>query len=139
MADVFNPALTLLALAAPRLRGTWRGWLPALRYVVAGLAGLGLIYGVAALDAHFGLWPAVGLDYSTHMAYAVSLATTIICWDRRWRTLLAVAICGHALLMIVLGFHSPEDLATTAVIATPAAWATMKFLGPRQESSRIQA
>ncbi len=129
-ADAFSPALTLLALAAPGLRGTWRGWPPAILYLVAGLTGLGLIYGIAALDTRFGLWPAVGLDYSTHTAYAVSLATTIICWDRRWLALLVAALCGYALLMVVLGFHSLADIATSAMIAVPGAWAAMKILRP---------
>ncbi len=140
VADAFDVALTLLAIAAPRLRGTWRGWLPAVRYVVAGLVGLGFIYGVAALDAHFGLWPAVGLDYSTHTAYAVSLATTIICWDRLWRTPLVVALCGNALLILVLGYHGPLDIVTAAMVAAPGAWVAMRILGPShpcQNSGRV--
>ena len=139
VADAFNPALTLLALAVLGLRGSWRGaWRgawpgcpAALRYVAAALAGLGVVYGVAALDARFGLWSALGLDYSTHTAYAVSLATTIACWDRRWARPLALALGGYALLILLLGYHGPADVLTAALVAAPGAWVAMKILGPR--------
>jgi hypothetical protein len=129
VADAVNPALTLLAIAVPRLRGTWRGWPAAFRYWAAALGGLGVIYGLAALDAWFGLWAAMHLDYSTHTAYAVSLAATILCWDRRWAWLLVPALSGYALLILVLRYHGPADVLTAALVATPGSWAAYRLIG----------
>jgi hypothetical protein len=128
IADAFDPALTLLALGAPGLRRSWRGWPAALRYGVAALAGLAMIYAVAALDARCGLWATLGLDYSTHTAYAVSLATTIICWDRHWAWALVCAVCGYAVLILVLGYHGPADVLTAAIVAAPSTWALNRII-----------
>lgn len=133
VADSFNVAITLLALAAPALRSAWRSWGAALRYFAATLAGLGVVYGVQALDQRFGLWPAWGLDYSTHMAYAVALATSVACWDRRWARALAAAVCGYALLIFVLGYHGPADVLTAAAVAGPATWLLHRFATMRKE------
>ncbi|MFN7941532.1 MAG: hypothetical protein U0X73_08015 [Thermoanaerobaculia bacterium] len=121
-ADAFDPALTVFALAVPWMRGSWPGWRAAARYGMAGAAGLAAIYGVAALDALFGLWSAVGLDYSTHTAYAVSLATTIVVWDRRWTRTVVLAVGAYALLILLVGYHDLADVLCAALVAALATW-----------------
>lgn len=122
VADSFDVVLTLLALASPWLRRSWKGARAAASYFLAALAGLGVVYGVMALDSLYDLWPSMGLDYSTHTAYAVSLATSIVAWDRRWTRVLVAAVLGYFLLIWVLGYHGPLEMLMAATIAGPATW-----------------
>lgn len=132
VADSFDVLLTFLALAAPWLRGAWRGWPAAGRYFVAGLAGLGVVYGVQALDSEWGLWATRGLDYSTHTAYAVSLAASVASWHRRWSWSLGAAVLAYGVLLIALGFHGPLDILTSAALAGPASWGLQRLAGVRE-------
>ena len=136
VADAFDPALTLFAMAVPKLRGSWRGGLAATRYVLAALAGLAVVYGVQALDDRFGLWRVMALDYSTHTAYAASLATSIACWDRRWTWAMVVSVCGYAALILALGYHGPYDLLTAVAVTVPSTWALQRLVGPRGSEPR---
>jgi hypothetical protein len=99
--------------------------------LLAALAGLGVVYGVQALDARFGLWATAGLDYSTHTSYGASLAMTISGWRRRWTLPLGIALAGYALLILVLRFHGPADVLAAAALAAPASWLAYRLLGPR--------
>jgi hypothetical protein len=135
LADAFDPALTVFALAVPGLRGAWPGWRAAARYGVAAAAGLAAIYGVAALDARFGLWSALGLDYSTHTAYAVSLATTIAVWDRRWTKAVALAVGAYALLILLIGYHDLADVLSAALVAALATWPIARPLLPSRATN----
>jgi hypothetical protein len=121
-ADAFDVVLTLLALAVPWLQRPWRGWPAAGSYVLAGLAGLGVVYGAQALDLWWGLWSVWGLDYSTHTAYAVSLATSIASWHRRWTWSLGAAVLGYGVLLMMLGFHGLVDILTSAALAGVGTW-----------------
>ena len=76
IADSYDPVLALLALAAPAIDRGSRSGMALLRYYAALGIGLGVVYLVQAADQRFGLWPAAGLDYSTHVAFAVSVATS---------------------------------------------------------------
>ncbi len=129
VADSFDVVLTLLALAAPWLWRSWKGVRAAASYFLAALAGLGVVYGVMALDSRYGLWPSMGLDYSTHTAYAVSLATSIVAWDRRWTRVLVAAVLVYFLLIAVLGYHGPLEMLMATAVAGPATWAFQRLAG----------
>jgi hypothetical protein len=131
VADAVNPLLTVLAALVPRLQRTWRGWGPALRHWVAAAAGLAVVYAIRALDGRFDLWASIGGDFSTHTAYAVSLATTVVCWHRRWVWPVLVAVVGYAVIILLVGYHDLLDVASSAVVAAPPAWLICYLLGQR--------
>lgn len=131
VADAVDPILTLLVLLAPRLERRWPGWWPALRHWLRGGVVLAIVYAVRALDARFGIWAAIGADYSTHTAYAVALALCLACWSRRWRWPMAVVLLGYAGLILVVGYHSFRDVVTSAAVAGLTAGAVCFVLGDR--------
>jgi len=136
VADAVNPILTLLVLLAPRLERRWPGWWPALRHWLRGSVVLAIVYAVRALDARFGIWAAIGADYSTHTAYAVALALCLACWSRRWRWPMAVVLLGYAGLILVVGYHSFRDVVTSAAVAGLTAGAVCFVLGDRSRRNR---
>lgn len=115
-ADLVNPALALCLIAAGlRARAPVRYWIG-----VGG--GLALVYAVLGLDHALRIWDAWGLDYSTHTALAVSVATSLVRLDRRWLWPVAPALVGYAVLLERLGYHSYADVATAAAVTAPATW-----------------
>lgn len=118
IADSVNPALGIIALVWPWLR--WRGsWRPAVLNVVATLASVAFAYAMSALDARFGWWPSVGLDFSTHTAVAVALVVSL-CAIRPaiWFVWVAV-FCAYAALMLYQRYHTVGDILTTAAVIAP--------------------
>ncbi|MGH8591258.1 MAG: hypothetical protein ACREXX_18655, partial [Gammaproteobacteria bacterium] len=76
IADAVNPALALLALVFPwldheairRCGSRWSFW-------TRTLLSLAVVYVLMFVDERFRLWPALGLDYSAHTAFAVAIIT----------------------------------------------------------------
>ena len=123
IADAVNPLLALAALiwAFARSREARRA-LPPWRFV-AGLAlGLVAVYTVHNLDLRLRIWPRLGLDYSTHSAFATSVATSLAVADRRWAFALVPVLVGYAWLMVCQGYHSPSDIAAAAALMAPLTW-----------------
>jgi hypothetical protein len=117
IADSVDPLLALLALFAPLIHRAPRLWGAVVRYYVCSGVGVGLVYVVAAVDSRFGLWSAIGLDYSTHTAFAVSVAASACFWNWLWlRPLLAVLI-AYAALILFLGYHGILDILTAGAVA----------------------
>lgn len=113
-ADLANPLL-LLCLLAGGLRRRPSRW-----FWVRAAAGVGIVYLVTGLDHHFGWWASRGLDFSTHMAVAVSLSVSLAVLDRRWLALALPFLAGYAVLMAHLGYHGYGDSATSALVAAAA-------------------
>lgn len=118
-AELVIPLLALATLAWPacvrRPRPRWRFWIPV-------LVALGSVYAVRGLDRVLGLWASAGLDYSTHMAFAVVLAVSLFVADRRTAWVSAALLVAYSWLMLLLGYHTPGDLLTTTAVAAPLAW-----------------
>jgi len=119
-AELVIPLLAVCTLAWPvyvrRPRRWWRFWIPV-------LAALGLVYAVLGLDRAFGLWASVGLDYSTHTAFAVALATSLLVLDLRTAWVAVPLLVAYACLMLLLGYHKLLDVLTTAAVLAPLSWA----------------
>jgi hypothetical protein len=117
-ADAVDPLLALLAIAAPGLdRRAGEGWAAAVRFWLRTACGLAGIYAVQALDGRFGLWPRWGLDYSTHTAFAVCLATSLALRRPRWLAGLVPLLAAYAGLMLQLGYHGLPDILSAAAVA----------------------
>jgi hypothetical protein len=127
VADAYNPLLTLLALAAPWLPSR-RCWLAAVRYYAAAGLAIAVVYLVMALDNHFGLWRSVGLDYSTHFAFASALVVSLSLLHRRWALPLLLSLIAYFFLALAMRYHGVLELLSAGAIAAPAAWLAQRWL-----------
>lgn len=123
IADAVNPVLALLALAFPwldreairRCGSRWSFW-------TRTLLSLAVVYAIMLADERFRLWPVLGLDYSTHTAFAVAIITSVSAMNRRWLFVLAPVFLAYAELMIYLGYHSSLDILAAALVIAPTTW-----------------
>ncbi|MBV8544413.1 MAG: hypothetical protein JO093_23530 [Acidobacteria bacterium] len=120
IANSFNPIVAILALAVPFARRprTLRSTIA--YYLAAGIA-IGLVYVVRAIDDRYGLWASRGLDYSTHSAFAASLAASIAAFHRRWAAPLVGATVLYFALEMFMRYHGVLDILSSAVPAAMAA------------------
>jgi hypothetical protein len=119
VADSFNPLLALVALAVSLLKPR------SLRrtivfYIAAGVA-IGFVYLVRAIDNHYQLWSSLGLDYSTHSAFAASLVVSIGAFKRRWLAPLSLAALAYFALEVLMRYHGVADVVSSASLGAVAA------------------
>lgn len=116
-ADILAPLLALLALLNPSIRPPLGDRRAVRRYLAATALGVIGIYLVALVDFALGFWSRAGLDYSTHTAFATTLAISI--WRSRpgWVWFLGVILLLNAALILALGFHSAGDVLTSTAVA----------------------
>ncbi|WP_374402986.1 hypothetical protein [Niveibacterium sp.] len=128
IADAYTPllgGLWLLLAVSPLPRGQWR--LAALR-IALGLTTLVVCYGLMFADKALGIWPALGLDYSTHSAVAIAAVGILGTLLPRLRPTWIASLLAYFALMLYQRYHSLADIATTAaVIAPPVVWLCMRF------------
>lgn len=114
--ETITPTLLIAVLALPWL---YRGRLARAELVrlIAVQTGLGMVatYSLMALDKQLGWWPNWGLDYSTHSAFALSLALPLI-KQHHWAWIGLLLFYGFC--MQQLHYHSVLDMLTTGL-----AWA----------------
>ena len=123
IADSVNPVLGLLALVFPWLdREAIRKCGSRRSFWTRTLLSLAVVYAILFADERFRLWPILGLDYSTHTAFAVAIITSMSAMNRRWLFLLAPVLMAYAALMIYLGYHSLLDVLAAALVIAPTTW-----------------
>ncbi|HMU66317.1 MAG TPA: hypothetical protein PKE57_04195 [Cellvibrionaceae bacterium] len=116
LCDAITPSLLIALLALPWF---YRGGLERRRLVLLSAAqtavGLTATYSLMAIDNATGWWPRWGMDYSTHSAFALSLALPLVV-HHHWAWVFLIGFYG--LCMQLLHYHSWADMLTTAL-----AWA----------------
>ncbi len=120
VADSFNPLLALVALAIPLLHKP-RNLRATIAYYISAGAAIGFVYLVRAIDTRYQLWASLGLDYSTHSAFAASLVVAIGAFYRRWLAPLALAAIAYFTLELVMRYHGLADILSSASLASVAA------------------
>lgn len=116
IADAYTPLLALAGFAL-LLRPLF-----ALRWQVLGIrlsrlaAGALVAYGLMFVDNRLLLWPAMGLDYSTHTAVALVLVMFLSAHMARARRLCWISLFAYALLMLYQRYHTIADIVTTAAV-----------------------
>jgi hypothetical protein len=120
IADSFDPLLAVIALACPFLRKQ-RVLRPAILYYLSAGAAIGFVYLVRAIDSRQQIWGSFGLDFSSHSAFAASLAISIGAFNRRWAAPVAVAVALYFCLELVMRYHGPLDILSSATAAALAA------------------
>jgi len=122
LADAYNPVLAAAWLLLVGHALVFRRWRAALARVALGLGALLVAYGGMWLDDALGVWPSMGLDYSTHAAVALALCAALWVLARRSRIVVAVSLAAYCLLMVYQRYHTPADIASTLlVVAVPMA------------------
>ncbi|WP_305842902.1 hypothetical protein [Photobacterium leiognathi] len=119
IADVYTPMIALSCFISI-LRVMMKG------NVQQGFIRLGLvvlstlfIYGVMFLDNALHIWPAFGLDYSTHTAIALVFVAYFIVYQSRLMHLMVISMFSYALIMVHQHYHTVADILTTAVFILP--------------------
>lgn len=134
IADAHNPLLGLLWIALVLHAGSMRRWRLAAHRGLRGLLCLAVAYGLEHVDNATGLWPRLGLDYSTHTAVAMAMLATLWATSRGagWLALATVAL--YLPLMLHQGYHGPGDIASTTLavglLLFPPAWRARRGLKP---------
>lgn len=114
IADSVNPTIGVLALLAPWLRRKGARYALALNGLT--LVAVAIAYALQAIDAQIRLWPSLGLDYSTHTAVFVAIASSL--WQHgRWLRIAAVVLAvAYAALMLFQRYHSWLDITSTTLV-----------------------
>jgi hypothetical protein len=124
VADAFNPLLTMLALLAPGL-GKQRGARVNLAYYLAAILALAVVYAAMGVERS-GLWQAVGVDYSTHSAYAAALVVSIVMLRRKWAAPLLAVLGAYLALVVIMRYHGVAETLLSAALG--AVGATVAYL-----------
>lgn len=109
--ECLTPILVLACFTLP-----WLHKKPATKklisYTMIVELSLGLIstYGLMWLDNTYQIWPAFGLDYSTHTAFALTFCLPLV-KHQHWSWLGMLLL--YAWLMKSLNYHSWADMLTT--------------------------
>jgi hypothetical protein len=113
VADAYNPLLLLTSIA---LAIYWGFKFKSARGIILVLSAI-IVYALMFLDNKYLLWPAAGLDYSTHTATALAMCMFIGATLKNvfTRIILAVSLVAYCELMVVLSYHTWMDIASTAV------------------------
>lgn len=130
LAVAFLGGITGLALNKPNERQV-------LLRVFLFFVGLLLVsYGLMSLDNALGIWPAAGLDYSTHTAVALTLVLSLCVLARQFWKPLASSFVLYALLMLYQKYHTVLDILSTMVPILLAALTLAWFLFWRAKESK---
>jgi hypothetical protein len=120
IADAVNPTVGVITLAlalAVRRAGNPPHW----AQLLLTLACVTLVYALGWVDAQLKLWPAVGLDYSSHTGVHVAIVASLWMIDRRFGIAGVVIALLYAALMVYQKYHTILDIASTALAVVPLA------------------
>ncbi|AZZ89855.1 hypothetical protein EUZ85_03670 [Hahella sp. KA22] len=135
IADSYNPLLGLVTLALLAHTLWRRRWAAAGRLALTLFGGLAIAYTVRWIDYTLDIWPALGMDYSTHSAVAIAITFSLIAAAPRWGIPALIGLLGYALLMLYQEYHSVADILLTALAIAPLWWCV--FLLSRAVSREV--
>lgn len=118
IADLINPICGIVALLVPWIKRP-RRVRSALTLNALTVVALGSAYLLQALDGATQLWSRLGLDYSTHTAVFIAIASSIWQHGLRWRWSIAGIGLAYAILMRIQDYHSLLDIVSTGAVVVP--------------------
>ncbi len=122
IADAYIPVLALYSvfvIAISAMRSRWRT--AALRLLTI-LIFAAVAYGFMFIDSWLGLWPAFGLDYSTHTAVSLVLVIFLSVTNKKLAVFWLVSFIAYVLLMLYQRYHTLADIVSTAVVVIVPTW-----------------
>ena len=132
IADSVNPALFLITLIVIGKTMVSRRWRLAGMQVLSMLAGLFFAYGLMMTDNRLKIWPAFGLDYSTHTAVAILLVVFLTIYVKKFTTLWIGILLAYFVLILYQKYHSLSDILTTSLAVTAPIALAMWYLRSRR-------
>jgi hypothetical protein len=136
IADAYTPFLLAASLAMVLVAAIKAEWRLAGRRLLAVIGMLAIAYGLMFLDRRFDLWPAFGLDYSTHTAVTVGLVAFLAVDKPRFAAVWATSLVAYFLLMLYQRYHTGADIATTAIVVAVPSWLMLAWLYHRRPFTR---
>ncbi len=138
IADSYNPSLAVISLvfiAVSLFKSQWRQ--AGLRF--AGFAMIAVIaYSLMLLDSRLNIWPAFGLDYSTHTAVALGLVLFLSFTIPRFVYFWFGSLVGYALLMLYQRYHTVSDIVMTGIaVGIPMMLCLMPLYRPWRRSKTV--
>jgi hypothetical protein len=134
IADAYIPSLGLIWLAVSLAAFAARSWRLGGWRLLLGLSGLAVGYAVMFLDEALGIWPRLGLDYSTHTALAIAfVAVNGRLLPRLW-ALWGASLAAYMGLMLYQEYHSALDVLTTAAVVAPAVFVLHRPIAAKMSS-----
>lgn len=115
IADAYNPFLLLLLLFFIARAAYQKQWLEFELLLSSAVSGLGIVYSVMFIDSKMLIWAGIGLDYSTHTAFAVCIVLILASILRRFVLSITGSLLAYFLLMIYQEYHSLADIITTTI------------------------
>lgn len=120
IADAYIPLLLAIYLGG-LIRILYLDWPNYRRSGLTLLFGSGsllIAYGIMFLDNATGIWPSLGMDYSTHTAVAFALIFSISLLFPAKRLWLTGSLVAYILLMLYQRYHSLADILSTLLIVS---------------------
>jgi len=123
IANLFDGSLAAFLLVGPFLLvrrqpvGTWP-W----KFWRRASLGIVLVYVVTYADRWLGVWAHFGKDFSTHTAFAVSIATSLALFFWEWTLFLVPFLMVFAGWMIKSHYHSAFDVVSSTLLQVPITW-----------------
>lgn len=136
IADAYTPLLALvsLTLIVIPLFSSW--WLLAGVRLLTVTVVLFIAYGLMFLDGRFEIWSTFGLDYSTHTAVALGLATFVAINNPKLTIVLFGSLIAYVLLMLYQRYHTVSDIAVTGAVVIVPTWLVLAFFYKRWPFSK---
>ncbi|WP_318444772.1 hypothetical protein [Photobacterium leiognathi] len=119
IADVYTPMIALacfISILRLMLKGSMQQGLIRLGLVILSTI---FIYTMMFIDNILHIWPAFGLDYSTHTAIALVFVAYFIVYKSRLMYLMLISMFSYALIMVHQHYHTVADILTTTVFILP--------------------
>lgn len=118
IADSINPICGVVALLVPWMKRP-TCVRSALTLNALAIVAVGIAYLLQALEGATHLWSRLGLDYSTHTAVFIAIASSIWQYGIPWRWSIAGIGFAYAILMRIQDYHSVLDIVSTGAVMVP--------------------
>lgn len=118
VADLYSPLLIVILLVCLGYALYRKNWLELGLLLYGTIFGMAVVYGLMFLDKGLNIWGSLGLDYSTHTAFALCLVFVVAVVSRRFIKTLPASLVLYCLLMLYQQYHTLADIVTTAVVIT---------------------
>ncbi len=135
IADSYIPCLLMLFVANLIIAfyKSWSNYKSAVSRIYFLIGSLLFSYGLMFFDNAIHLWPALGLDYSTHTAVALSLVFALCAsLPSQWK-FFVISMLLYAALMLYQRYHSVGDIISTSAVITVFSFMLFKVLFKKRQ------
>lgn len=113
--DSVNPILFLASIGVLGYFIIKKNYKHSLFVCLGTLYGLLVTYGILFIDTKIHLWEGMGMDYSTHTAFAFVMCSVIGVFTKR-PVLMAVILAIYIIAMLYQKYHTVADISTTLIV-----------------------